>query len=395
MIMTGVFEELNIGTMILKNRIVRSATHEGMTDSDGNPNNDLLALYQNLSNGGAGAIITGYAGVKKNGMAPTPNMLMFDDYSHVEKYKIITEGIDQNKTPLILQLAHCGRQTRRAITFYPPVAPSAIKDGLYNEEVAHELTEEEIFDIIEAFIDAADRAKQAGFSGVEIHAAHGYLLSSFLSPHMNRRTDGWGGNTENRFRIVKLIADGIRIRIGNFPMLVKINCFEKSKNGIKTEEAVKIAKLCESAGFDAIEVSCGIMEEGMVMCRGDIPMETMMKTTFRFRDMSSVTRMLAKRYVKMTMSSPAPLALYNLGAATEIRKNVSIPVIVVGGIRNFSDIEKIIGEGKCDAVSMSRPFVAEPNIVNKFRDSGGTSECINCNKCLVRAEGYTLRCYRA
>ena len=392
--MTGVFEELTIGPMRLPNRIIRSATHEGFTDSENNPNNDMLALYEKLSSGGAGAIITGYAGVRRDGMAPTPNMLMFDDDGRIEAFKKITEGIDQTKTPLILQLAHCGRQTRRAITGYQPIAPSARKDGLYNEEKPLELTEPEIMGVIQSFADAAERAKKAGFSGVEIHAAHGYLLSSFLSPHMNRRTDNWGGSTAKRFRIVGEIAKEIRTRIGDFPMLIKINGFEKSRNGIKIDEAVRIAKLCESAGFDAIEVSCGIMEEGMVMCRGDIPMDTMMKTTFRFKDMSPIVKAFAKPYVKIKMGSPKPLSLYNLTAATEIRRNVSIPVIVVGGIRELSDIEKIVSKNMCDAVSMSRPFVAEPDIVNKLRN-GGSSQCTNCNKCLIRAEGHTLRCYRA
>jgi len=395
MIMANVFEELNIGSMKVANRIIRSATHEGMTDSDNNPNDDMLALYEKLSSGGAGAIITGYAGVRKDGMAPTPNMLMFDSDSHIDGFRKITEGIDQTKTPLILQLAHCGRQTRRAVTGHQPIAPSAIKDGLYNEEIPIELTEPEINGVILSFVDAAERAKKAGFNGVQIHAAHGYLLSSFLSPHMNHRTDRWGGSTENRFRIIGKIAEGIRERIGDFPMLIKINCFEKSRNGVKPDESVIIAKLCESAGFDGIEVSCGIMEEGMVMCRGSIPIETMLNTTFRFKNMSSASKVFAKAYVSMKMGSPAPRNLYNLEAAMKIKKSVSIPVIVVGGIREFSDIEKILTNDLCDAISMSRPFVAEPDIVNKFRGSGGSSECTNCNICLIRAEGHTLRCYRA
>ena len=392
--MTGVFDDLNIGRMRIGGRIIRSATHEGMT-VDGDPSDELLALYRELSTGGAGAIITGYVGVRRDGMAPTPNMMMLDDDSHIDGFRRLADGIDQNTTPIILQLAHCGRQTRRSVTGCPTVAPSAVRDGLYNEEVPHELTDGEILGIVESFVNAAGRAVKAGFSAVQVHAAHGYLLSSFLSPHMNRRTDMWGGSTENRFRIVRMIAEGIREEIGDIPMLVKINCFEKSKNGIKTEESVKIAKLCESAGFDGIEVSCGIMEEGMVMCRGDIPMDTMMRTTFRFKNASSIVKMVAKPYVRMTMGSPEPRQLYNLEAAAEIGRNVNIPVIVVGGIRDFSDIERIISEDMCDAVSMSRPFIAEPGIVNRFRNSGGSSECTNCNKCLIRAEGHVLRCYRA
>lgn len=391
--MSDPFQEIGIGGLVFRNRIIRSATHEGMTDCNGDPDGHLIELYERMCEGGAGGIITGYAAVCKEGKAPTDNMLMFDDDSHIRPYRVLTDRIRSHGVPLILQLAHCGRQTRETMTGSPTVAPSAIKDWLYNESVPHELTEDEIIGIVESFVLAAERARRAGFDGIQIHAAHGYLLSSFVSPHMNRRTDRWGGSTENRFRIVRMIAEGIRSSLEDFPMLVKINCFERSKAGIKTEEAVKVAMLCESAGFDGIEVSCGIMEEGLVMCRGTLPYDTMLKTNFRMRKMPRILQILAKPYIERKMGSPEPIQMYNMDAAAEIRKNVGIPVIAVGGIRKYSDIQESLRDGKCDAVSMSRPFVIEPDIVNRFGDGQEASRCINCNRCLLRAEGYVLRCH--
>lgn len=383
---------LNVGRMHLRNRIIRSATHEGMTDDNCDPDERLIDLYTEFANGDVGAIITGYAGVRQDGKAPTPNMMMFDDDSHIPPYSKVTERMKELGVPIILQIAHCGRQTREKVTGLPTVAPSAIKDWLYNEAIPHELTSDEIADVVDAFVNAAVRAEKAGFDGVQVHAAHGYLLSSFLSPHMNKRKDEWGGSTENRFRIVRMIAEGIRQRT-DIPMLIKINCFEKSKDGIRTEEAVRIAKLAESAGFDAIEVSCGIMEEGMVMCRGDIPIDTFMKTNFRMTPLPNFVKPLIKPYIRMKMKSPEPTTLYNVDAAEEIKRNVSILVIAVGGIRKFSDIDDIVEKGRCDAVSMSRPFVIEPDIVKRFKDGQERSSCIECNKCLARAEGHVLRCY--
>lgn len=387
--MTSPTDPLTIGSITLRNRIIRSATHEGLTE-DNNPDRRMAELYGKLSDGGVGCIITGYAGISREGMAPTPNMMLIDDDSRIPEYAKLTDAVKGCGVPVILQIAHCGRQTREIITGYPTVAPSPIRDWLYNECVPHELTAEEIENIVNDFADAAERAMKAGFDGVQIHAAHGYLLSSFLSPHMNVRKDEYGGSTENRFRIIGMIASEIRRRLGDFTMMIKINGFERSRDGIRTDEAVSIAKLCESVGFDAIEVSCGMMEEGMVMCRGGLPFDAMFETNFRMRRLPGIVRSVAKPYIKRKMGSPEPMRLYNLDAAAAIRGNVDIPVIAVGGIRDVSDVECVLD--RCDAASMSRPFVIDPGFTEKLL-SGNGSKCTGCNRCLLYAECDTLKCH--
>jgi len=392
--MINTFEEAKIGKIILKNRIIRSATHEGMADENGKPTERLIRKYKALAEGGVGAIITGYVGIQQNGKAPLKNMLMIDRDEHIDAYKKMVTQVHKYNTPIFLQIAHCGRQTRSKITGLPTVSPSPIRDKLYNEDIPLQLSEYEIYDIINNFVVCIERSKKAGFDGVQLHMAHGYLLASFLSPHMNKRNDKWGGNTENRFRIVKEIMNLSRKRVGNYPILVKINAYERSNDGIRIEEAIKISKHLEELGCDAIEVSCGIAEDGFLISRGDFPFDILVKDNFRMKKIPKILSPLIKPVLKRSMASPKPYFLYNLDSAEEIRKHVKIPVIVVGGIRKLEDINNIIEKDRCDFVSMSRPFIIEPSIVKRFKEGKQTeSKCINCNYCLIGIEERPLKCY--
>jgi 2,4-dienoyl-CoA reductase-like NADH-dependent reductase (Old Yellow Enzyme family) len=392
--MSNVFEEGKIAGITLKNRIIRSATHEGMADEKGRPTENLIKTYELLAKGGVGAIITGFVGIMQNGKSPSGSMVMIDTDDNIDSFKEIVNRVHTYDTPIILQIAHCGRQTRSKITGYQTVAPSAIRDKLYTEDKPHELTESEIWEIINNFVLGIERAKKSGFDGVQLHIAHGYLLSSFLSPHMNRRKDRWGDNTESRFRIVKEILLKARGRVGNYPILAKINGYEKSTEGIKTGEAIKVSQYLEEFGCNAIEVSCGIAEEGFVMSRGDFPFEIIAVDNFKMKKIPGILKPLFKLILKNQLASPQPYELYNLETAEKIRKQVNIPVIVVGGIRKLDDIKNIIENQKCEFVSMSRPFIIEPTIVNKFKEGKQTqSKCINCNYCLIGLEGRPLKCY--
>ena len=213
--MKNVFEPCSLGTLTLKNRIIRAATHEGMANADGTPTGELLNTYRRLADGGAGAIITGYASVKQNGRT-FPNMRMFDSDVYVNAYKSINDQLKQYNTPMILQIAHGGSRAMSRITGQEVVSASPRKKNDYGDKVK-EASEAEIRSIIDAFVAAIVRAKAAGFDGVELHAAHGYLLSEFISPVLNRRRDRWGGSTENRMRIVIEILSGARSRRRKFP----------------------------------------------------------------------------------------------------------------------------------------------------------------------------------
>jgi len=391
--MPTLFEETSIAGMRLKNRIIRSATHEGMGDKDGRPMPELVNLYTKLVQGGVGAVITGFIGIHKKGRA-LPNMRMLDRDDLVDAYQAITDQLKNGGVPIIAQIAHGGGQIDKQVIGEQPAAPSA-KFYPLSMGMARELTEEEINEIITAFVAAVERAQTAGFSGVQLHAAHGYLLQEFLSPRSNTRNDQWGGSTENRFRILAEIIRKARDKVGKFPILVKFSASDGDKNGVRIEEGLRIAELFQKSGFDAVEVSCGGSEDGFDSVRVmKIPVAAMLALVPKYRAFPGLKKLMLKALLPLMIKRPGPLANYNVEAAWRIKKEVDLPVIVLGGIRRINDIEEVISGHKADYVAMARPFIIEPDIVKRFK-SGTQSEsrCINCGYCPMGVTASTLRCY--
>ena len=389
------FETTEIAGIKLKNRIIRSATHEGMADESGFPTETYKKLYVRLAKGGVGAIITGYAGIQQDGKSSLLGMTMIDSDGFIPVYKEIVDEVHKHGAKIIMQIAHCGRQTRSKTTGLPTVAPSSIRDKMYNEDKPKELTEGEIYSIIENFSEAALRSKKAGFDAVQLHLAHGYLLSQFLSSYSNKRKDKWGGTTENKYRIIDEIFRKIKDKVGDYPILVKLNAYDGRKKGMRISEAVQIAQLLEKSGCTAIEVSSGVFEEGLYTFRSEkLPIEAAMKYVFKYKNLPGPVKTIAKPVIKAIMKQPKPLKKYNLDAAVKIKKAVDIPVIVVGGFNNIDDINDTIENKGIDFISMSRPFIIEPNIINKFEEGKQTeSRCIMCNYCAIIGEEKALRCY--
>lgn len=393
--MKTVFEYTQIAGIKLKNRVIRSATYEGMADENGFPTEKLKNLYIRLAKGGVGAIITGFTVVQADGKSSASTDAMIDNDKSILAYKEITDTVHEYGTPIIMQISHCGRQTRSPITGMPIVAPSALRDTFFNEDMPEELSEDKINEIINNFVSAIIRARKAGFDGVQLHLAHGYLLSEFLSSYTNHRKDRWGGSTENKYRIIDEIFKKAKEQVDDYPILVKINAHDGRKSGMRIEEAVKIAQMLEDSGCAAIEVSCGTAEDGLYTMRGKkLPVEAAMEYVFKYKNIPGFVKTIAKPILKAIMKQPKPLLKYNLDAATRIKKAVSIPVIVVGGINNMDDIDDIIKNKNMDFVSMCRPFIIEPDIVNKFNKGTQTrSKCIMCNYCIMIAEEKPLKCY--
>lgn len=383
-----VFEPFELAGITFRNRIIRSATFEGISDENGKPKEQLFKKYEALAKGGVGGIITGFIGVEQQGKA-SDNMAMINKTENIETFKKLTNRMHELNTPIIAQLNHCGGQSKEESTHMQVVAPSKISD--YK---AREMTKAEILEVIEAFVQGIKNAKEAGFDGVQIHVAHGYLLSEFVSPRMNRRKDEWGGSTENRFRILKMIFEKARKKVGDFPIIVKMNGYETLKNGLTIEESVKIAKLLEQVGCDGIEISNGTLKAGIATMRGDVPWKMIVAENDKLNKMPEFMKNFVGTVAKKVVPQPQPKNLYNLKAAISIKKAVNIPIIVVGGITNLEEIEDIINNDKCDAVSMSRPFIIESDLVNKFKTGKQTqSKCIQCNFCIIAVEKRPLKCY--
>lgn len=388
-----VFEKTEISGITLKNRIIRSATHDGLADENGSPTDKLIRKYEFLAKNEVGCIITGYAGVSKNGMSPYPAMLKIHNDGLIDSYKKLTDAVHKYDAPIILQLAHCGRQTSSKVIGAEKQAPVAMRHLFYPDK-AQRLNENGIYDIIYDFVNAAKRAEKAGFDGVQLHAGHGYLLHDFLSPYGNRRDDKWGGSTENRCRIVEIIIKLIKEKT-SLPVWIKLSAEDNRKNGMTLDESVKICKILEKAGCDAIEVSCGTVEDGMNTMRSKVmPMEAV----FEYREpCASFPKPLkqislaAANLVNPLIKQPSPLENFNIYNASVIKENVSLPVIVVGGIHRLDDMETIIETGKADCVSMCRPFICEPNLAKKLKDGiQSEAKCVMCNYCgLVIEKGET------
>ncbi len=368
------FETASFGPIKVRNRLVRSSTTFMAADEYGRPTQQLLDMYTELAKGGVGTIITGMG---DTGLV-LDNETFKDDY--MEDYRKVSQVIHEFGSAAIQQISHRGSQM-----------------GLASDESLfslNRLSELEIEQLIEQFVTAIARSKRAGFDGVQLHGAHGYLLSEFLSPAMNRRTDKWGGTTEKRFRIVKDIIKKSKEKTNGFPVFIKINGYDFQEDGMTEKEAVKIAKLLETAGCDGIEVSSGVGKDGFSTIRvPEIPMDAILEFS-KYKDRSAAVKYVMKVLGPAVVKKYNPLYNYNICVAAEIKKNVSIPIIVVGGIRTLTDIQKTIGHDLADFVAMSRPFIIEPDIVKSFEKKDQVeSECINCGFCIIGAAAGKVRCY--
>ncbi len=390
-----VFQSSFLKKLSIRNRIIRSATTLNIGDDSGKPTQEYIKRHVELAEGGVGAIITGAAAVQQNGKFSVRNAMMIQNDDCINDFKKFTETIHGYNTAIILQVGHAGRETRPSITGQQLVAPSPIRGKQFKEQKPQALTELQIKEIIENFINAIVRAREAGFDGVQLHGAHGYLLCAFLSENTNRRKDRWGGSLENRFRIIKEIYEGSRKKVGDYPILIKINAYDFQRNGMRLEEAVDIAVLLQNVGCDGIEVSSGVYDDGYGYARpAEIPDDAIVECFFRFRDSSIITKKAVRYLTPLLIKKRMPIENYNVCAAEAIKKRVDIPVIVVGGIKNINDIHMIITQDKADYVAMSRAFIIEPDIVNKFqKQEQVTSNCISCCFCLTCSENDPVICY--
>jgi 2,4-dienoyl-CoA reductase-like NADH-dependent reductase (Old Yellow Enzyme family) len=386
-----IFAEATLAGLPVKSRLIRSATHEALGQGRRFDVETLIRRYRRLAEGGVGAIITGYAGVHQTGKA-WGNMLMLDDDDSIPAFREVTAALAPSGTPLILQLAHAGGKANPAVTGAAAKAPSGhrYKSGSGRAE---ELSEDEIATIIASFAAAIDRARRAGFAAVQLHAAHGYLLSEFLSPALNRRRDNWGGTTENRFRIIREIVDRARQSVGDYPILIKLTAYDNEAGGLRLEEAVRLAGLCRQASLAAIEVSCGNDDWFLTVRPPRIPLEAILALEPSLRQASWLKRKLARFFIPRLLKIPAEIENYNVDAAAAIKAAARLPVIVVGGVRRRAAIEEIISSGKADFVSLCRPFIIEPDLVARLKAGQSESRCINCNYCLIGVTSGPLKCY--
>ena len=343
------FETTEINGMTLANRFVRSATWEGMAGDDGSMTSRLSALMAELAQGGVGLIISSHAYISREGQAGLKQLGIFDD-ALVPGLKEMTTAVHDNGGKIVAQLAHAGLHAAVKLTSQPSLAPSQV-EGL-SKIPPKAMGEDDIQRVVSAFAAAAARARQAGFDGVQIHAAHGYLLSQFLSPVYNQRADAFGGDIENRAKVPLMVLQAIRERVGNdFPVLVKLNCGDFMDRGLTTQDAVSVGGMMSQSGIDAIEVSGGLFINSKM----------------------SPSRMGI---------NAAEKEAYFQAEAGKFKEKVDVPLILVGGNRSLGVAERIVSDGTADYISMSRPLIREPDLINRWKSGDhGKAKCLSDNKC--------------
>jgi 2,4-dienoyl-CoA reductase-like NADH-dependent reductase (Old Yellow Enzyme family) len=348
--MAKLFDKTSINGMTLRNRVVRSATWEGMCDPDGRPTEKLIGLYRGLARGGVGMIVTGFAYVRPEGKT-LPFQMGMNTGEAADDFQRLTDAVHDAGGSIAVQLVHAGGQTSSETAGRRPLAPSAAKVDQFTE-TPEAMTPGQIEDIVSGFASAAGRAKAWGFDAVQLHGAHGYLINQFLSPLTNRRDDEYGGSIQNRSRFLLSVYDRVRKTVGrDFPVMIKLNAADNLEGGLSFEDALFAAAALDRVGIDAIEASSGTPASG------------------------------AKGPVRTRIDRPDREA-YNLSLARGIKEAVGCPVMAVGGIRSFETAEKTVGAAGVDYVSMARPLIREPDLFRRWQDGDlRPAACISCNRC--------------
>ncbi len=365
-----VFTPARIAKLEIPNRLVRSATYESRATEEGFVTDDLIQFYETLAQGGIGLTITGMSYVRADGNQLTK---MIGSYS--DKY---LDGLTRlagayhdkanelaNNSKILLQIGHCGSQAAMS-GYQGELISSSMRKDLVLKRAVKSATPEDIYNLAESFGEAAKRAKTAGFDGIQFHGAHGYLITQFYSPFMNKRTDEYGGSPENRAKFVLELIGQCRKRVGNdYPITMKMNGADYVPGGLEVEEAAYLAAIFAEAGLDALEISSYIWDSLMHIKYKAMPPEA--QTKLRQRGLEAYNIELAAKIKN---------------AVTE-KTQVTIPIILIGGLYRFETIKKILHEENIDFCALSRPLIRQPDLPAIWRNGPPYPEadCIHCNLC--------------
>lgn len=355
---TKLFSSFKIGSLSIKNRMVMSPMETHLCDKDGFVTDEIIAYYKERAVGGVGYITVENTGIDPVGRINN-GMLCIHDDKFVPALKRLADSVHTAGGKIVLQLSHAGKEALPFFTGAKPVSASAIPSPL-TKEMPKELTVEEVRSLVNKFADGAARAAQAGFDGVEIHMAHGYLVNQFLSPESNIRTDDYGGDTVRRARFAREIVENIRKRTPkDYPVICRISADEFTETGIKLEEGKEIARILEKAGASAIHVSACNYASAFF----NIPCYYLDEGCF-------------------------------VHLAEGVKSAVKIPVLTVGRIVDPVMAEKILQENKADLIVLGRTLIADPHYPNKVK-AGQLDDirtCLSCNRCIESISDKKLVC---
>ena len=399
-VVKGLFSPVSIGSLQLPGRFLKSAMVETLCTHDGFITEALIEHYREIARGGTPLIITGAASFNPYSRG-VPHQISVDKNDKIEGLSKLANAMHEHDTKIMVQIFHTSRQAMPGpVGRKEALAPSAVYEPLLGVS-PRAMTITEIEQTIEEFALAALRCKQAGIDGVQIHAAHGYLISGFLTPHTNRRTDKYGGSWENRMRFLIEVYRAVREKVGShFPVILKLNGHDdlKFRNGLNTQELVEIAKRMEQEGVDAIEISAGHYESGNTFSRGRWQGYTKAAVKhgagaylppLRRIGMGLFAPLVDWYFNKVSAFSPG----FNLNYARQFKQALSIPVMCVGGFVDKAAMEKALNDGDCDLISVARGLIADPHLYRNMRDNIQGPKCTYCNACFARPGVKALTCY--
>lgn len=368
-----------IGPLDVPNRIVRAGTSEGMAAPDGTIGERYVALHAALARGGVGLAFTGHMFVEPRGRYDPIQAGIHDDRV-LPGLRALTEAVHLEGGRIFAQLGHAGSQS--ILPDNRPLAPSEVPNVMHGRPVAA-ATEEEIAATLDAYRAAAARAAAAGFDGVHVHGANGYLIAEFRSPLTNRRTDGWGGSADARERFGLEVIRAVRGALPDpMPVTMKVGLRDivDREGALTLEDSIAgIARLVE-AGLDAVEVSSNLMSDYV-------------SGSIRPYVATDRRRALDDLLFHRLHRSEAPEA-YFLEAARALRRRVDVPIVLVGGLRRAETMERIVAGGDADYVSLARPLIREPELPRRLLAGKPIGDCTSCNICVMHDGRHALRCWR-
>jgi 2,4-dienoyl-CoA reductase-like NADH-dependent reductase (Old Yellow Enzyme family) len=353
--MHTLFTPGTIGTLELPNRLVRSATAEQMADDQGMPRPQLADLYRELARGGVGLIITGHMYVHPGGKAHVEMTGIYSDVL-VPQLAKLADAVHAEGGRIAAQINHGGRFASDH-SVGDRIAPSDVHRSS-GELVAREMTVAEIEMLIDAFGQAARRAREARFDAVQVHGAHGYLISQFLSPATNQRSDEWGGDLEGRMRFLREVCKAVRDQVGpDYPLFIKLGMKDDDEDGLSLEGGLQVVAAAQSMGLDAIEISCG---KGSSIRKG-------------------IKRENDEGYFRPWAHAARPVT--------------DLPILLVGGFRSLGVMEEVLASGDADFVSLCRPLICEPDFPERLRlGMQERSRCISATLCWAERSGEGIAC---
>lgn len=393
------FTPIRIGSLELPGRLFKTATAETSASADGFVTDEVVEFYRLIAMGGTPLIITGNIYVSRLGKS-APRQLGADEDDKIAGLVRITQVVHAHGGRIFAQLNHCGRQVvPDFVGATDVVSASAVKDLLTGTR-PRAMSTQEIAAIVEQFGEAARRCRDAGFDGVQMHSANGYLMSQFLTPYTNRRDDEYGGSLERRTRFAREVLGAIRRRVGvDFPVIIKMNGADALplRDGLAPPELAEAARIMEAAGVDAVEISVGHYESGFPMVRGSFGrcLQNMLQGSMAHlppwrRTLLRVFRPLVTLACNLLWKGREG---FNLDYTPDFKARLRIPVISVGGFRTRQTMEAAITRGLCDAVSAGRPFLADPFFYRHVRDGTPGPRCVDCNACVGHLGAQPADCY--